>query len=155
MFLVVIGTLAYYLFQLFLRGSLFLGIVIWDFFILPYKLGWEMFKPDFTNGDRKWFDVIEETIFDFFLYLFYFLLIVFLLTSGPTIIVYLVSVGEMPALVQYLIIAILFYLGGKFAYKIAPSEQLSTRHTTSWADLAANVFYQDELTGKRLSLIHI
>ena len=149
MFLVVIGTLAYYLFQLFLRGSLFLGIVIWDFFILPYKLGWEMFKPDFTNGDRKWFDVIEETIFDFFLYLFYFLLIVFLLTSGPTIIVYLVSVGEMPALVQYLIIAILFYLGGKFAYKIAPSEQLSTRHTTSWADLAANVFYQDELTGKR------
>mgnify|MGYP006902693693 FL=1 len=149
MFFVVIGTLAYYLFQLFLRGSLFLGIVVWDFFILPYKLGWEMFKPDFTSGDRKWFDVIEETIFDFFLYLFYFLLIVFLLTSGPTIIIYLVSMGEMAAFVEYLIIAILFYVGGKFAYKIGPSEQLSTRHVNSWTDLTTNVFYQDELTGKR------
>lgn len=149
MFFIVIGTLAYYLFQLFLRGSLFLAIVIWDFVLLPYKLGWEMFKPDFTSGDKRWYDKIEETVFDFFLYLAYFLIIVFLLTSGPTLIVYMVSVGDMPAIVQYLIISIAFYLGGKFAYKIEPPKEFRDRHVTSWSDLTQNVFYKDELTGKR------
>lgn len=149
MFFIVIGTLAYYLFQLFLRGSLFLIILIWDFVLLPYKLGWEMFKPDFTNGDKRWYDKIEETLFDFFLYLFYFLIVVFLLTSGPTLIVYAVSIGEMPAIVQYLIISITFYLGGKFAYKIEPPKEFRDRHLTSWNDLTQNVFYQDEITGRR------
>lgn len=159
LFIVVLGALAYYLWRLFQRGSLFLLITVWDFVTLPYKLGWEMFKPNFTAAnDRKWYDELMETIFEFFIYLIYFLVIVFLLTSGPAAVLMLFADSNLHAMLQYLGISALLFAIGYNAERIGPGAQLRQNKPDSWSEMFSSktiersifhgVYTRDDLTGQ-------
>lgn len=159
LFVVVLGALGYYLWKLFQRGSLFLLITVWDFVTLPYKLGWEMFKPNFTSAnDRKWYDELMETIFEFFVYLIYFLIVVFLLTSGPAAVLMLFAGTEMHAVLQYIGISALLFAIGYNAERIGPGAQLRQNKPDSWSEMFSSktiertifqgVYTRDDLTGQ-------
>lgn len=148
-FLVVVVSFAYYLWEMFKRGSLFLGVVIWKFVSLPYVLGWEMFRPGFEKGsNRNWYDKLMEAIFEFVIYLAYFLLIVFLITAVPTLLA--AAAGEIGSgVVGFIVLALLFFLGGKNAYRIGPSEKLVGTTPKDWTEVYEKYVTKDEYTGKR------
>ena len=130
---IVFAAYTYYLVMMFSRGSLFLAYTIWNFISLPYRLGWQLFKPDFSGNAKRWYDKMVDAIYDAAVYLAFYLLCVFLMTSVPVIVVNATAQSGMAALLSYIILTAAFYFGGKNAYRIGP--KTDEDHAQSWGDL--------------------
>lgn len=159
LFVICAGALIYYMAMVAKRGSLFLLIVMWEFAALPYKLAWAMFKPDFgTDRGRRWYDTLIETVFEFLAYLAYFLLVVFLLTSGPALVVATFQNTDLHPLLTYILLSIIFIMLGNYADRLGPSDNIRGERPENWSGVfdreriketvLNQVIVRDEVTDK-------
>ena len=140
---IVFIAYTYYLFMMFSRGSLFLAYTIWDSLSLPYRLGWQMFKPDFSGNAKKWYDKMIDAVYDAAVYLAFYLLCVFLMTSVPVIVVNAAAQMGVSALISYIVLTAAFYFGGKNAYRIGP--KTDDDHAQSWGDLMNRIVVRNDV----------
>ena len=142
--LVVIVAMAFFMWQFFSRGIIFFVYALWDILSLPYYLAFNMFKPS-VKDDRFIFDESYKAISHAAIYVLYYLLAVFCVTSGPALVLAAAVKSSIPVILQLTIIAAVFYFAGRLA-PIILNPRISTGRPNSLQEAASQflVFNKDE-----------
>lgn len=114
----VYACIIFYLGAVLYRGVFLFGYAVWDVVTLPYVLAIQMFKPDAGATDRYTYDKAFEILARAVVYLAYYVFAVFLLTSGPSIV--LTAAGKVDAhwIFIYVLMALSFLAAAFIALHI-------------------------------------
>lgn len=133
--LVVIVAMAFFMWQFFSRGIIFFVYALWDILSLPYYLAFNMFKPS-VKDDRFIFDESYKAISHAAIYVLYYLLAVFCITSGPALVLAAAVKSTIPIILQLTLIAAVFYFAGRLA-PIILNPRISTGRPNSLQEVAS------------------
>lgn len=111
----VITAMAYFMWTYFSRTIVFLAYALWDLGVLPYVLAFQMFKPEFKDNNRVVYDTALAKVTQAVVYVAYYVLGVFLLTSGPAIVLRSVGSIGLPVILNLIIVSAVFWGAAKLA----------------------------------------
>lgn len=124
--LLVAVAMAYFLVKAFIQGSLFFVYAVIDFIVLPYRLAFMMLNPNTVNyakdmdQNKKWFLELGRMFGNMFINLVYYLIFVFILTSGPALLFTIAAQFDMHGVLQLTVAAVVFWAAGTQLHKIRP-----------------------------------
>lgn len=111
----VYACIVVYLAVVLYRGVFLFAYAIWDVVTLPYVLAIHLFTPEATEDTRYAYDKAYEAIARAAVYLAYYVFAVFLLTSGPSIVLESVARVDAHWVFVYFLMAVSFLVAALIA----------------------------------------
>lgn len=154
-------SMIFYLWKAFLQGSLFLAYALWDLITVPYRMAWRMFRSDFDTDSRKLYDQLFEMLGRMAVYVLFYLIMVFLMTTAPAVMMSVVDEtisATIPnptaaSFITLIVIGLVFFFAARLIPHIYPRIKDDDR-ATSWGVFSSTFkekyapIERDAVTGK-------